>query len=79
MDSIELLNDFLQQVVVSRRDIGSRKWTSWLREDLGSRTYSWLRPDFVPLSPFLVVKDPQTKTSQILVEPRLIDAEFRKA
>ena len=28
---------------------------------------------------FLVVKDPQTQSSQILVEPHLIDAEFRKA
>ena len=38
-----------------------------------------LRPDFVPPSPFLVVKDPQTKSSRILVEPYIIDAEFRKA
>ena len=35
--------------------------------------------DFVPPSPFLVVKDPQTKSSRVLVEPHLIDAEFRKA
>ena len=59
-DSLGLLNDFLKQVVVSRRDIGFRKWTRWLREDLGSRPYVWLRPDFVPPSPFLIVKDPQT-------------------
>ena len=57
--------------------IGIRKW--WLREDLGSRPYAWLKPDFVPPSPFLVVKDPQTGSSRILVEPHLIDAEFRKA
>ena len=38
------------------------------------------RPDFVPPPSFLVVKDPQTQSSQILVEPHLIDAEaFRKA
>ena len=30
------------------------------------------------LLPFLVVKDPQTRSSCILVEPHLIDAEFRK-
>ena len=48
-DSLELLNDFLKQVVVSRRDVGVRKWTRWLREDLGSRPYVWLRPDFVLL------------------------------
>ena len=77
-DSLELLNDFLKQVVVSRRDLGIRKWVNWLLEDLGSRPYAWLRPDFVPPSPFLVVKDPQTQSSRILVEPHLIDAEFRK-
>ena len=77
-DSLELLNGFLGQVVVSRRDDGIRKWTWWLREDLSSRPYVWLRPDFLPPSPFLVVKDPQTQSS-LLVEPHLIDAEFRKA
>ena len=78
-DSLEVLNGCLRQVVVSRRDIGIRKWTRWLREDLSSRPYAWLRPDFVPPSPFLVVKDPQTRSSRILVEPHLIGAEFRKA
>ena len=78
-DSLELLNGFLQQVVVSRRDIWIRKWARWLREDLGSRPFAWVRPDFVPLSPLLVVMDPQTQSSRILVELHLIDAEFRKA
>ena len=64
-DSLEVLNGFLKQVVVSRRDLGIRKWVHWLREDLGSRPYSWLRPDFVLISPFLVVKDPQTQSSRI--------------
>ena len=50
-----------------------------LREDLSSRPCAWLRPDFVPPSPFLVVKDTQTQSSRILVEPHLVDAEFRKA
>ena len=79
-DSFGLLNDFLRrQVVVFRRDLGIRKWTMWLREDLSSRPYAWLRPCFVPPSPLLVMKDPQTKSSRILVYPHLIDAEFRKA
>ena len=78
-DSVDLLNDFLKQIVVSRRDIGIRKWTWWLREDLSSRPYSWLRLDFVLPSPFLIVEDHQTESSRILVEPHLIDAEFRKA
>ena len=59
--------------------LGSVSGLRWLREDLSSRPYVWLRPDFVPPSPFLVVKDPQTQSSRILVEPHLIDAEFRKA
>ena len=75
-DSMDILNDFTEQVVVSRREIGIRKWTRWLR---GARPYAWLRPDFVLPSPFLVIKDPLTEASRILVEPHLIDAEFRKA
>ena len=78
-DSLEVLNGFLRQVVVSRRDEGIRRWKRWLREDLSSRPYAWLRPDFVPPSPFLVVRDPQTQSSHVLVEPHLIDAEFREA
>ena len=46
---------------------------------MGSRPFAWLRPDFVPPSPFLVVKDPLTEASKMLVEPHLIDAEFCKA
>ena len=46
---------------------------------MSSRPHVWLRPDFVPPSCFLVVKDPQAGSSRILVEPHLIDAEFRKA
>ena len=53
------------------------KWANWLREDLGSRPYTWLSDlDFVLPSPFLVIKDPQTRSSRILVEPHLVDAEF---
>ena len=50
-DSLDILNDFTGQVVVSRRDTGLRKWTRWLREDLVARPYVWLWPDFVPPSP----------------------------
>ena len=79
-DSLDELNRFSRQVVVSRRDEGIRRWKRWLREDLSSRPYAWLRPDFVPPSPFLVVKDPQTQSSHVVVvEPHLVDAEFRKA
>ena len=37
-------------------------WRNWLREDVGSRPFTWLRP-----------------SSRILVEPHLVDAEFREA
>ena len=58
----------------------SRRWSRWLREDSSSKPYVWLRPDFVPPSPFLVVQDPLIPgPSRIIVEPHLIDAEFRKA
>ena len=60
---MDLLNCFLRQVVVSRREEGIRRWKGWLREDSSSRPYAWLRPDFVPPSPFLVIKDPQTQSS----------------
>ena len=75
-DSLEVLNGFLRQVVVSPRDVGIRNWTRWLTEDLSSWPYVWLKPDFVPPSSFLG-KDRQTGSSRILVEPHLIDAEFR--
>ena len=78
-DALDVLNGFFRQVVVSRRDDGIRRWKGWLSEYLSSRPYIWLRPDFVPPSPFLVVKDSQTQSSRVVVEPHLIDAEFRKA
>ena len=74
-DSLDLLNDFLQQVVVSRRDLGfisglggfGRIWVLGLT--LGLNLISFHFPTF------LVVKDAQTQSSRILVEP----PEFRKA
>ena len=57
-DSLEVLNGFIKQVVDNRRNVGVRKWTTWLREDLGSRACAWLRPDFVPPSPFFGYQRP---------------------
>ena len=39
--SLDVLNEFTWQVVVSRRETGIRRWARWLREDLGSRPYAW--------------------------------------
>ena len=66
-DSLDVLNDFTRQVVVSRRDNGIRKWASWLREDSGSRPYVWLRPDFLPPLPFLVIKNPLNELVLLLL------------
>ena len=55
-------------------------WSNWIREDLTSRRYQWLRPEFVPPSPHLVC-EPQDSPNgaSILVQQALIDAHFRKA
>ena len=78
-DPLDILNDFTEQVVVSRRETGLRKWTGWLREDLGARPYVRLWLDFDPPPPFLVIKDHLTEASRIWVEPHLFGAQFRKA
>ena len=74
-DASAILFDSTGQAVVSRKDAGQT----------GLRTIyvPGLMPCFDlnlfshPL--FLVVTDPRTQTSRILVEPHLIGAEFRKA
>ena len=66
-DTLDVLNGFFRQVVASRRDEGVRRWKGWLSEDLSSRPFFWLMPDFVPSSPFLVVKDSQTQSSRAVV------------
>ena len=78
-DALGPLNDFVQQVVNNWRNSGLRRWASWLGYDLGARPFAWLRPDFFPTSPFPVIRESEAQTSRILVEPHLIDAEFRKA
>ena len=54
--------------------------SNWIREDLTSQPFQWLRPEFVPAALYLVCK-PQDSPNQsgILVQPALIDAHFRKA
>ena len=46
-DALELLDDFVQQVVIDRRDSGLHRWVTWLKEDASAKPYDWLRPDFV--------------------------------
>ena len=73
-----MLNGFLRQVVVSRRDDDIRRWSRWIREDLSSRPYVWLRPDFVPPSPFLVVQDPHSRLLGLLLSLILLMLSFVK-
>ena len=51
----------------------------WIREDVASRPYHWLPPEFVPPLPVLIC-DPSvtSNASRILVEAALLDAQFRK-
>ena len=79
-DTLKVLDEFISQVASARRDAAILSWTVWLREDLSSRHYQWLRADLVPPAPYLVCDPLQTLGgSGILVQPALIDAQFRKA
>ena len=74
------LNEFVLKVVRHRQTSHSIAWSNWIREDLASRPYKWLRPEFVPPAPYLVCKPQDSPTgSGVLVQPALIDAHFRKA
>ena len=79
-DTLKVLDRFITQVASARRDAAILSWKRWLHEDLSSRPYKWLRPDLVPPAPYLVCDHRQTPGgSGILVQPSLIDAQFRKA
>ena len=56
MDTLALLNEFVLKVVRHRQSSRSLAWANWIREDLASRPYKWLRPEFVTPSPYLVCK-----------------------
>ena len=68
------------KVVRHRQSSRCQAWSNWIREDLTSRPYQWLRPEFVPPAPYLVCKPLDSPNgSGLLVQPALIDAHFRKA
>ena len=80
MDTLALLDEFVLRVVRHRQSSRSIAWANWIREDLASRPYKWLRPGFVPPAPYLVCRPQDSPNgSGILVQPALIDAHFRKA
>ena len=75
-----VLNEFLLKVVHCRRTTRLQAWSNWIREDLSSHPYQWLRLDFVPPTPCLVCKHKDSPTgSGILFQPALVDAHFRTA
>ena len=73
--SIDKITEFVQQVVLHRRDFAIRE----VLEDPLVHPYRWLRPDLVPPAPF-VSCDPKDTVddSGVLVEPHAIDEQFRK-
>ena len=78
--ALEELNLFVSWVVIAKREAALMSWKRWLVEDLTSRPLRWLRPDLVPLAPYLVCPPDQTPGGTgVLVQPILIDAQFRKS
>ena len=66
--------------MVHRRDEAIRGWRNWIREDPLVHPYKWLRPDLVPLAPFLQGQPHLTPGgSGVFADPARIDEEFRKA
>ena len=51
-DSIVKVTEFIQQVVLHRKDFAIRKWRCWVLEGPLRHHYRWLRPDNVPPRPF---------------------------
>ena len=80
MDTLAIFNEFVLKVVHHRETSRLQAWSNWIREDLTSHPYQWLRPEFVPPAPYLVCKPEDSPNgSGILVQPALIDAHFHKA
>ena len=48
MDTLALLNEFVLKVVHHCQIARLQAWSNWIREDLSSHPYQWLRPEFVP-------------------------------
>ena len=69
----------LAKQVVVVNGVTLRRWAGWLREDLIVKAFTFgLKRISVPPSPFLVIEDQVAKTFIFLVEPHLVDAEFRE-
>ena len=75
-----LINEFVLGVVRERKASRLQAWSNWIREDLSSHPYKWLRPVFVLAAAYLVCKPGDSPDdSGIRVQLSLIDAHLRKA
>ena len=78
--SIAKITDFIQHVVLHRKEIAIRKWRNWVLEDPHVHPHRWLRPDNVPPNPFLSCDPGESEDgSGVLVNPHDIDQHFQKA
>ena len=48
MDTLALLSDLVLKAVHHRQTARLQAWSNWIREDLTSHPYQWLRPEFFP-------------------------------
>ena len=62
-DSLDILNGFTRQVVVSRREAGVRKWTNWLWEGFGLQALCLASAGLCP--PFSLSYCPRSAVSGI--------------
>ena len=46
--TMEVLDRFIIHVACARKEAAVLAWKRWLRNDISSRPYKWLRPDLVP-------------------------------
>ena len=74
------LSDFIDAVVVHRRDEAIREWRNSVRENPLIHPWKWHRPDTVPPAPFLQCQPHLTPDcSGVLADLARIDEEFLKA
>ena len=72
--------EFIHSAVIHRMDFAIRGWRNWVLEGPCAHLKTWLRPDLVPLSPFLSCEPCLTPGgSGVLVDPDNIDEKFKKA
>ena len=54
--TMDTFSEIVLKVVHHRQTGRLKAWSNWIRRDLTSHPYQWLRPEFVPAAPYLVCK-----------------------